>query len=490
MMQNPIVILDSEKQIIFANDAFYTFAGLANERILYVPITDISCAHITTDEFHTFIDTLYAHRASQCSTIEIAVPHHGETCHMRITGRFLPTPEPTDILAILTFVRIETTGKIEQKNAPAANEIVFRFNTDKRVTYVNHEIKALTNSEAGNYIDKHVSEIDLFQPVNKQLTQVFEVIAQTRSPYTFIAVLKTAGGLSSYQLHVSALFRKDATFDSYIVFLCDISKSQIHNDAVLHENIVLKEQSYRSQQAVRETSQKLKQAQTQLDKNRRLSDIGTLASTVAHELRNPLGVIKTALYNIRRKRTNSAIDRHLDNIDKKVAESVLIINNLVNYARIKEPTYETVNLVELVDSCIEHISDRYAQLTTTITKKYISSHEYFIDTDPNQLSEILGNILINAFQAANNQQGDIAVSIDVNPTTYAITITDNGAGIDAETLEKVFDPFFSTKAKGTGLGMTIANELIHLHNGSITIHSEEGQGTAITITVPQRHPDK
>ena len=99
---------------------------------------------------------------------------------------------------------------------------------------------------------------------------------------------------------------------------------------------------------------------------------------------------------------------------------------------------------------------------------------------------MFNNILNNAFDALNRNDGIINIESQVNDAHVTILIKDNGEGIDKENLEKIFDPFFTTKAKGTGLGLAVCNQLVMLHAGSITIESDKGKGTMVTIILPIR----
>jgi signal transduction histidine kinase len=108
-----------------------------------------------------------------------------------------------------------------------------------------------------------------------------------------------------------------------------------------------------------------------------------------------------------------------------------------------------------------------------------------IAADSVQLTEVFHNILGNAYQAFPDKTGEIAVSAKKKgPGSLAISIQDNGVGIDRENLVHIFEPFFTTKAKGTGLGLTICNEMVKMHNGNINIKSKVGKGTTVTITLP------
>jgi len=235
-------------------------------------------------------------------------------------------------------------------------------------------------------------------------------------------------------------------------------------------------------QMVDERSKELIKTQKELKQFSRLADIGTLAATVAHELRNPLGVIQLAAYNLRREKNDLDANRHLINIEKKIWEGNQIIDNLLSYARIKIPNYENVRILNILDECVSSAQGRFADKGVIIEKKYDDLD--FIEADPNQIREIFLNILNNACQAYATPGGKVQLIAQREEDMIKISVQDKGVGIAPEDLEHIFEPFFTRKSKGTGLGLTICNELVNLHHGKIEIDSHLGQGTVFTVVLP------
>lgn len=258
-----------------------------------------------------------------------------------------------------------------------------------------------------------------------------------------------------------------------------------------HADEVLKRDKETFKRLVSEKTHELFKTQAELDKAKRLSDLGTLAATVAHELRNPLGVIKIAAYNIRKKRKNSLLDKHLDNIEKKVSESSQIINNLLSYSRIKIPSYEKIQIYDILNECITFAKRRFHKQNVSIVKKFKLRKKKLIEADPLQIREVFNNILTNACQSVSNKKGKIEISErDDGNGSIEISFKDNGIGIGKEDLERIFEPFFTRKSKGTGLGLTICNELVKLHGGKIDIKSKKGKGTGVTVSLPIKREAK
>lgn len=250
---------------------------------------------------------------------------------------------------------------------------------------------------------------------------------------------------------------------------------------------LLKEAHDSLERKVVERTRELVSAQIELDRTKRLSDIGTLAATVAHELRNPLAAINMAASNIKRKAQNPSLDKHLTNIEKKVLESDQIINNLLFYSRIKPPQRESVNLNHIITECVEYSQKQFEQKKKIAFKKNLGfMKDIIVDVDAFQMKEVFSNIINNSCDAVPESRGRIEIFAESGKDSVNIGIKDNGHGIATEHINRIFDPFFTTKAKGTGLGLSVCQQIVNMHGGSIRAESEPGKWTLILITLPAK----
>lgn len=237
-----------------------------------------------------------------------------------------------------------------------------------------------------------------------------------------------------------------------------------------------------------ELEAKVRERTADLDRAKRLSDIGALAATVAHELRNPLTAIGLAARNIKRKAPSPDLARHLANIDKKVSESNQIINNLLFYSRLKPPQHESVDIFRELTDCVEDLRENCGW-GLTVNTDFDALRNVALEADPVQLREVVNNVLNNARDAAPPVGGMVRVEGLRCGGYVVVTIRDNGAGLDAATLSKAFDPFFTTKAKGTGLGLAVCRQIAAFHGGSIEIYGAPGAGASVILTLPERKPE-
>lgn len=248
---------------------------------------------------------------------------------------------------------------------------------------------------------------------------------------------------------------------------------------------ILKRDKETLKRIVKERSEKLLEVQVELERAKRLSDIGTLASTVAHELRNPLAAITISAAIIKRRAKNEAVDEQLKNIDKMVDESDQIINNLLFYSRLRLPHNENVIIYDIISECVENLA-RQIKRSIKFKRNFDSLKGIMITADPIQMKEVFHNLLHNAADAVPDDCAEVEVFANNYTEIVKINIRDNGHGIEDVYKEKVFDPFFTTKAKGTGLGLTVCNQIVKIHGGSIEIESEHEKGTTVTITLPKK----
>lgn len=250
---------------------------------------------------------------------------------------------------------------------------------------------------------------------------------------------------------------------------------------------ILKRDNELLERLVMKKARELTDAQNEIDKTKRLSDIGTLAATVAHEIRNPLSVIRTAAFNIRRKSQDINLKGHLDNIDKKVLEANSIINNLLRYSRITAPHLERSDLYKIISDCLEDAKNRFDLFKINVKNRLTPIKDVCVDADPVQIREVFDNLLNNAYEAfPEHKSGNIEVSAlcDKDLGVVRVTIKDDGAGIPPEIIDKIHEPFFTTKSKGTGLGLAVSFQIVDFHKGKIEVASDKIHGTIFTVTLP------
>ncbi len=243
----------------------------------------------------------------------------------------------------------------------------------------------------------------------------------------------------------------------------------------------LKQYSEKLEQMVEERTAELREAQEELIRKEKLAVLGQLAGGVGHELRNPLGAIKNAAYFLRMvlEQPEPEVEETVDILEKEVATCERIISSLLGFARRKPPTRRKV---DANDSVREALSRIKAPENIEVVSELQSLPP--ILADPDQLSQVFGNIILNAVQAMP-EGGRLVLRSEVpSPGQVALSFTDTGVGIPKENLRKLFEPLFTAKAKGIGLGLAVTKTLVEGHGGTIEVSSEIGNGSTFTVTLP------
>lgn len=226
----------------------------------------------------------------------------------------------------------------------------------------------------------------------------------------------------------------------------------------------------------------LEKSQEELIINEKLAALGQFSASVAHELKNPLGVIDSSVYFLKKKLKGSdeKTAEHLDRIKSKVKSSTEVIEGLLNLTQMKQPRLEKFNLKALVPEVLSAF-DTPAGIKAT---QSFPEGDVSIYADHRLLGLAFKNILKNSIEAMGGK-GSISVKIRVAPAdSVEISFSDTGPGIDIEDIDKIFQPFFSTKAGGIGFGLSITRMVIDRHKGTIEARSEKGKGVIFIIRLP------
>lgn len=227
----------------------------------------------------------------------------------------------------------------------------------------------------------------------------------------------------------------------------------------------------------------------------KMAALGKLAAGIAHEVNNPLSVIKEKAGWMKDVMQSKGLDRPEDverfqaavaKIDFHVERARKVTHRLLGFARRIEPVHETVFINDLADQTIGFLSNEALYRNITLTRDYFDDLPA-IQSDSAQLQQVLLNLLNNAIDAVD-KEGEITIKTTYDPEKgeVFISFTDTGGGIPAKDLQRVFDPFFTTKrtGQGTGLGLSISYGIVEKLGGRITVESEEGKGSTFTVILP------
>ena len=221
---------------------------------------------------------------------------------------------------------------------------------------------------------------------------------------------------------------------------------------------------------VHERTRELQVVQSELLRKERMALLGQIVATVSHEIANPLGVIRNTTFLINRKLKDDAPGKEYVNIiEREIDAANRIISNLSETTRSKSPSRQETNLDTLIDEVMTAIS-----LPKGVSFHYQRNpRPYSVNVDRMQLKQVMSNLINNAIQATG-EHGHLIVLANSRRDCDYITVVDTGEGIPEENRTNIFEPLFTTKAKGTGLGLWISKEIVYRHRGDLKVinHSD------------------
>jgi len=250
---------------------------------------------------------------------------------------------------------------------------------------------------------------------------------------------------------------------------------------------MLQEYSERLEEMVEERTQELRKTQERLLRREKLAMLGQLAGGVSHELRGPLGAISNGVYFLQMalEEPEPEVKESLEILEREVDRSDKIISSLLGFARTRAPDRRPLDVNEVVEELLSR-TDAPPDVEVDLL---LDDSLPTILADRDQLNQVFGNLLRNAFQAMPEGGRLVVKTSEVPGKTprsgeVAISIADTGVGIPEENREKILEPLFSTKDEGVGLGLALSRSIVGAHGGAIEVESEVGKGSTFTVRLP------
>ena len=243
---------------------------------------------------------------------------------------------------------------------------------------------------------------------------------------------------------------------------------------------------------VQARTQALEAAQNELVKREKLAVLGQLTATVSHELRNPLGVIRSSNFFLQRKvsHQDEKVDKHFRRIEEQVARCDAIVADLLEFTRGRTVSMVKEDLTPWLIQVIEQLQESQGiPITQELARRLpVAPH------DPDKMRRVVINVLDNAIQAvkakmsvegmAPGYRAQVSVKSYMADNKVMIEIADNGIGMEPDTRQRAFEPLFTTRARGTGIGLAIVKKVVNEHGGDVSLESTLGEGSRVTIGLP------
>jgi two-component system, NtrC family, sensor histidine kinase HydH len=240
----------------------------------------------------------------------------------------------------------------------------------------------------------------------------------------------------------------------------------------------------RGERILMERARDRKRLEEQLQQSEKLASIGQMVATIAHEIRNPLGIIRSSAEILARKENpDPKRTRRLSGVIEEEASRLSnILTDFLEFARPRSPVLRTINAHDAVARVKNNLEEEMR--VRDITWMDRNSHgPAFVEADADLLYQAFLNMAMNSFEAMSTG-GTLTVEVQQQDSVVRIDFSDTGHGIKKEDMSRIFTPFFTTHQMGTGLGLSVVHNIIAAHDGEISVTSKEGEGTTFSIFLP------
>lgn len=327
------------------------------------------------------------------------------------------------------------------------------INREGKITFINKQVEEFFGTKVEDVLGKKLVDL-LYGGTKKHSdgTYTSMIIETLETGKTFNDVEKEYPGGIIWRVSTSVIRDEAGEITEVIALLRNITKQKQLEQAVMH--------------------------------NEKLAAVGALAAGIAHEIRNPLTTIRGFIQLLHTELARSQKKGYLDVMIEEIDRANSILNDLLSFSKPTPPKRQEIRVSALLED-IRLLTESEALLREISLNFSCPADLPVISVDKDQIKQTLLNIVKNAFDAVG-AHGLVKVAARRDPVSrmVAITVEDNGTGMDQQTAARIFDPFFTTKESGTGLGMAVTYQIIQNHGGEINVDSFPGRGTTFTILLP------
>jgi PAS domain S-box-containing protein len=373
-------------------------------------------------------------------------------------------------------MRLEESEQRFRHFAESASDWFWEQDENLRFTYLSDPVRH-SGLPAAAHLGKTRREV-VQQGVTEEQWQAHQQDLDARRPFQNFRIQRNSPNSELRHISVSGtpVFDERGKFRGYRGTARDIT-AEVSNELELARR-------------VDERTAQLRAAQEELLGKERLSILGQLTATVAHELRNPLSAIRNSIYTIKEVIAGKGLglDRPLTRVEHSIVRCDRIVTDLLDYTRSRELQVASLKL----DRWLGDVLDEQKIPDGIALSRDLGAGGTTVTFDPERLRRVIVNLVDNAAQALgpnvlSGREASIDVSTREVPGQIEIVVADSGPGIPSDVLPKIFEPLFSTKSFGTGLGLPTVKQIVEQHGGHVSVTSEVGGGTRVTIRLPLQH---
>ena len=488
-MQVGVVVHGSDTSILFSNPMASQLLGLTQEQMRGKTTVDPSWCFIREDGTRAPLEEYPVNRALTSdvpiSNIVLGIlrPDRDGPIWVQYDAHQDREPDSTVRQIVVTFFEITDRKRAEETlqaseirfrlAAESLTDVIYEWDLKERVDWYG-DIDGMMGFSSGDFPRTLTGWAAMLHPDDKERVMAAIDDQLNRAiPYNIEYRVRNGNNEWRWWSARGAEVRDEHDEPkNWIGSISDITERKRAEDAQ-------KEYSTRLETDVAERTRELREAQEQLVRQERLAILGQLAGSMGHELRNPLGVISNAIYflKISQPDADDKIKEYLNIIENETRTSDKIITDLLDFARIKSVDRQLVSVPELIHQTL----NRFPVPPAIELVLNIPPDPPQILADPHHVVQVLGNLTVNACQALPAIGGRLEISVALLNDMVSIAVHDNGVGISPENMNKLFEPLFTTKIKGIGLGLAVSRKLIEANGGRIEVQSEAGRGSTFTV---------
>jgi len=503
VIADPVVIVDHKGHILEINDKVVEVTGFSKEELLGKNFLQIDM--LTMKSKAIAIKSLAKRMMGiDVKSYEIeANKKSGETLYLEINAQKIEYENRSADLVVFHDIteRKMMAEKLEKYAEQLEEEVkqrtkTLKENEEKLLSIFNSSPDAIAVSDLkGNMIDCNKATLDFIglstkdeiigknglifvankdhQKVTKTMNNVLETSSVTNVEYS---ALNKDGHEFPAEFSASAIKDHSGNPTGFVTIIKDITERKCMENE-------LRGYSEHLEELVEERTIALKESQERLVKAETLAAIGQAATMVGHDLRNPLQAIENGVYYIDTELSNHPISQKITETLQAIHDSVDYADNIVKdlqtFASKREPLFREIDINALVKETFSHVKTP-ENLETVIELGELPK----IEADDDMIKRIFVNLAVNGIQAMKEKGGILKVSTNKTNGFIEVKFEDTGIGIKKENTPKIFTPFFTTKAQGMGVGLSICKRFVEIHNGRITVESEKGKGSIFTVKLP------
>jgi len=482
-----IATTDWRGRFTFVNDALCNTVGYSKNELIGKPFVDFIHPDDKKRILSIFLGA-FRHPSLKPKIEFRAIHKSGNIIHMHSSPTILKYRNKiVGFNAIITDITKLKEAEIALRSSEekfrnifeGANDAIVYGDSTGRVLGINRKGEEVAGVKREEIVGKHFWKLGIISPrdVPNILNRLkSRMIGKPTSGFEL--VIKSKDGKTKFLEVNVATLRRGALPVGFMAIIRDATERK-------QMMTKLEEYSQQLEVLVEKKTRQLKEAQEQLLKAERLATIGQVAAMVGHDLRNPLTGIAGAVYYLKMKLDSQMDEKSkemLRLIEKDIEHSNMIINDLLDFSREVRLELKETNVRLILDEVLSVVKvPDNVQLTDD------THYEPVMRVDVEKIKRVFANIIKNAVDAMP-QGGKLTIKSRSRHGNVEIVFTDTGTGMSKEVMEKIWTPFFTTKAKGMGLGLPICKRFAEAHGGNISVESTVGKGTTFTVAVPLKSP--